>query len=253
MSLVALDAPGAGGLDRRMAVALAASFVAHLMLVASWGDGGPRPAPMTGGALTARLVGPERSTEEDRSAEPAIDDALRVTAEAAPPKAAPSSPTAGDGTVPGESGPRAGLAAAERPGLPGAASPGPTEPTAPPQPPLPVASPGPGLAPGWFAARDLDVLPRPLSPVEFAYPAAARAAGLSGKVELQLSIDASGQLVDIDVLRADPRGVFEAAALAAFRAVRYSPGLKDGRAVRSRIRTVAVFDASALAGNELPR
>ena len=182
MSLVALDAPGAGGLDRRMAVALAASFVAHLMLVASWGDGGPRPAPMTGGALTARLVGPERSTEEDRSAEPAIDDALRVTAEAALPKAAPSSPTAGDGTVPGESGPRAGLAAAERPGLPGAASPGPTEPTAPPQPPLPVASPGPGLAPGWFAARDLDVLPRPLSPVEFAYPAAARAAGLSGKV-----------------------------------------------------------------------
>lgn len=97
------------------------------------------------------------------------------------------------------------------------------------------------------------MLPRPLSPVEFAYPAAARAAGLSGKVELQLSIDASGQLVDIDVLRADPRGVFEAAALAAFRAVRYSPGLKDGRAVRSRIRTVAVFDASALAGNELPR
>jgi len=119
--------------------------------------------------------------------------------------------------------------------------------------PVPAAPPGDGLAPGWFAARDLDVLPRPLAPIEFAYPPTARAAGVSGKVVLQLSIDAAGRLIDIEVVRADPRGVFEAAALAAFRAVRYSPGLRDGRAVPSRIRTVAVFDASAVAGSELPR
>lgn len=237
--------------DRRLALAVTASLAAHLLLVVGAGDGGPRPAPPAGAVLTATLSGPDSLPDGSPSPAPseparvdaAVADAPRVdSAPAARAEVDAARPAAAVSSVPAASaGPSAPF------------TPGPVDPVSPPQPPLPAAAPGPGLTPGWFAARDLDVLPRPLSPIEFAVPAAARAAGLSGKVELQLSIDAGGQLVDIEVLRADPRGVFEAAALAAFRSARYSPGFKDGRAVRSRIRTVAVFDASALAGSELAR
>jgi len=281
-------APAAAMRDARLAVALGVSVAAHLMLLVAVGDGGPRPAPPAGTVLTARLSGSEPSASAgseagsevqaqrdvladaradanaDRRGEPAAlvppeaAATLAPLADARVPTGAEAAASAGavpPAVAPRAEGPRgdAHSAASAIPGPAGVPSPGPIDRAAPPQPPLPPATAGSGWVPGWFAARELDVLPRPLTPVEFAVPAAARASGLSGKVELQLSIDASGMLVDIEVLRADPRGVFEASALAAFRAVRYSPGYKDGRAVRSRIRTVAVFDATALAGSELPR
>ena len=278
MSLSMRLAPAGGAAamtgDTRLAAALAVSLAAHLILLIAVGDGGPRPAPPAGTVLTARLSGPESTTSAESPSQPVTDaqrdppvDARadldadrRGEAAALAYREVPAArsqpidartPPGGDTVASPAVAPQA--VASSLPGPSGTPSPGPIDRAAPPQPPLPPATAGSGLVPGWFAARELDVLPRPLTPVEFAVPAAARAAGLSGKVELQLSIDASGLLVDIEVLRADPRGVFEASALAAFRAVRYSPGYKDGRAVRSRIRTVAVFDAAALAGSELPR
>lgn len=248
----ALGSPGVS--DARFAVALAVSFAVHLLLLVHGGDGGPRPAPPAGGVFTARLAAEEPALTDDAASEPLALAPASLLSEAptvVAPLAEPATARPGSGVAASRASPTIDAPSAAGPVAP--TSPGPVEALAPAQPPLPPATPGPGLAPGWFAARDLDVLPQPLSPVVFAVPAAARAAGLSGKVELQLSIDAAGQLVDVEVLRADPRGVFEASAIAAFRAVRYSPGVKDGRTVRSRIRTVAVFDASALAGSELAR
>ena len=94
----------------------------------------------------------------------------------------------------------------------------------------------------WYAGRDLDVLPRPLGPVEPLFPLDAQLRGVSGKVTLALSIDATGRVVDVSVVRSDPPGVFEASALAAFRSAPFAPGIKGGRPVQSRIQTVVVFE-----------
>ena len=67
----------------------------------------------------------------------------------------------------------------------------------------------------------------------------------SGKVTLALSIDATGRVVDVSVVRSDPPGFFEASALAAFRSAPFAPGIKGGRPVQSRIQTVVVFELGA--------
>jgi periplasmic protein TonB len=52
-------------------------------------------------------------------------------------------------------------------------------------------------------------------------------------VVLQLFISADGTLDNVQVAHAEPRGVFEQAALQAFQRARFTPGKKRGEAVPS--------------------
>lgn len=70
-------------------------------------------------------------------------------------------------------------------------------------PPVPAIPPEP--APGLLEA------PSVLSRFEPAYPEAARRAGIEGTVELEVSIDASGKVTDVEVARGLPFGLSEAA------------------------------------------
>ncbi len=97
--------------------------------------------------------------------------------------------------------------------------------------------------PTYYAARFLDEYPRPLSPVEPRYPERASRDDISGTVTLLLLIDETGTLNEITVVAATPGAIFDAAAMAAFRAMRFSPARKDGRAVRSRVLITVGFDA----------
>ena len=54
--------------------------------------------------------------------------------------------------------------------------------------------------------------PAVLTRVEPAYPEAARRAGVEGTVELEVAIDASGKVTDVEVVRGLPLGVSDAAA-----------------------------------------
>ena len=87
--------------------------------------------------------------------------------------------------------------------------------------------------PAWYEAKDLDLYPRPLAPVQPAYPASAPA--ILGEVTLLLQIDEFGAVQQLSVVTAEPVGYFEEPALLAFQTARFEPAQREGRPVRSRI------------------
>jgi len=96
-------------------------------------------------------------------------------------------------------------------------------------------APAPGvLAPPWYLPADeLDERPLIRSHVEPVFPPFAPAAG--GRVVLRLLINEAGVVDEGVVVRADPAGVFDAAAVEAFATARFTPGRKHGVAVNSAL------------------
>lgn len=74
------------------------------------------------------------------------------------------------------------------------------------------------------------------------YPPSAAARGVEGFVVVRLLIDRSGRVRRARVVRADPPGVFEEAALAALRAWRFRPARDEGRAVAVWARQTLRFE-----------
>lgn len=89
--------------------------------------------------------------------------------------------------------------------------------------------------PTWYPARQVDAHPAPLYPVKPDYPDKGAEQGAEGSVVVLLLIDEAGVVRDVSVVEADPEGVFEESALQAFRAARFTPAQKNGRAVKSRV------------------
>jgi TonB family protein len=103
---------------------------------------------------------------------------------------------------------------------------------------LPAArEPAQGIAlvppPKYYRATELDVRPQIKTRVMLAYPAHLQ--DVSGKVVIQVFIDESGKVDDVVVSRAEPAGIFEESAVTALRLARFTPGIKDRKAVKSRI------------------
>lgn len=74
-----------------------------------------------------------------------------------------------------------------------------------------------------------------------AYPAAVRAIGVEGSVEVALTILRDGRVGWARVLRADPQGYFEQAALAGVRAWRFEPARANGEPIECRMQTRVRF------------
>jgi periplasmic protein TonB len=72
------------------------------------------------------------------------------------------------------------------------------------------------------------------------YPPDGRAQGIEGDVPLELVVSAAGVVESVRVLEAIGYGLDEA-AVTAMRAYRFSPALKDGHAVRVRMRWTMQF------------
>jgi TonB family protein len=68
------------------------------------------------------------------------------------------------------------------------------------------------------------------------YPRAALEQGISGKVILIVDVAADGSVAAARVERADPAGVFDASALETVKKWRFTPAMKDGKPIASRIR-----------------
>ncbi|MGV8992442.1 MAG: TonB family protein [Thiobacillus sp.] len=94
----------------------------------------------------------------------------------------------------------------------------------------------------YYSARDVDVLPRALHEVQPNYPAEPDRERISGKVRLLLKIEADGRVSDIEVVSADPPGLFEVEAVEAFRTARFAPAEKNGRPVRTLTLIEVEFD-----------
>lgn len=89
--------------------------------------------------------------------------------------------------------------------------------------------------PTWYPAKQVDVHPVALNLIKPAYPEKGVELGVDGKVVLLLLIDEAGVVKEASVAEANPEGVFEESALAAFRNARFAPAQKSGRAVKSRV------------------
>jgi protein TonB len=70
--------------------------------------------------------------------------------------------------------------------------------------------------------------------VEPEYPLAARTQGTSGWVDLAFDVGTDGAVSGIVVLAAEPRNIFDSAAVVAVRKWRYRPVQRDGQAVVRR-------------------
>lgn len=92
------------------------------------------------------------------------------------------------------------------------------------------------------AAGELDALPYPLEPVTPTYPPHLGSTGARGEVVLALAIAETGAVAAVEVLSAEPPGLFDAAAVAAFRDARFAPGRASGRAVAARVTASVVFE-----------
>jgi len=74
-----------------------------------------------------------------------------------------------------------------------------------------------------------------------AYPAAVREIGIEGSVEVALTVLADGNVGWVRVVRADPPGYFEQAAVAGVRAWRFAPARVNGHAIECRMLTRVIF------------
>lgn len=101
--------------------------------------------------------------------------------------------------------------------------------------------------PAWYEAKDLDLYPRPLAPVQPVYPSSA--SDVAGDVTLLLQIDELGTVKEVSVVTAEPAGYFEEGALRAFQAARFEPAQREGRPVRSRIVIKVRFAPHAQGGD----
>ncbi len=101
---------------------------------------------------------------------------------------------------------------------------------------LPPGRQGTGMSDG-----DREVIPVVRVPPE--YPAAAQSRGIEGWVQIQFSVTAAGTVRDPVVVRAEPKGVFDDAALKAIARWRYNPRVDAGVAVeRVGLQTVIRFE-----------
>ena len=74
-----------------------------------------------------------------------------------------------------------------------------------------------------------------------AYPAAVRAIGIEGSVEVALTILRDGSVGWVRILQADPPGYFEQAAIAGVRSWRFEPARRNDTAVECRMLTRVRF------------
>ncbi|MBI3044843.1 MAG: energy transducer TonB [Betaproteobacteria bacterium] len=128
-----------------------------------------------------------------------------------------------------------------------AAAPAATVKAEPAPPPKTAVAPATGLElriplDEYYTARELDVRAEPLNDVDLVYPRLAYQSRVRGKVTLRILINERGGLDGVSVLAAEPRGLFEEAALTATRALQFSPALKHGRRVKSQKTIEVAFD-----------
>ena len=99
----------------------------------------------------------------------------------------------------------------------------------------------PALAaePDYLLGARLDPGPRPLDSIEPEYPESANLQ--EGKVVLRLLISDTGGVDNVAVVRAEPKGLFEHAAIEAFRKARFAPGMVPGTPVKSQITVEVEF------------
>jgi TonB family protein len=80
---------------------------------------------------------------------------------------------------------------------------------------------------------DLDTVPRPLGPPRPVYPPMALRQRIDSTVMVTALVSETGDVVDVKVLKGDPRFGFNEAAIRALRAAKFSAPMKNGKHVKT--------------------
>jgi outer membrane biosynthesis protein TonB len=96
-----------------------------------------------------------------------------------------------------------------------------------------ASNPGGALPkPYYYRSSELTERPAPLAPIDPQFPPGAPG---SGRLKMRLYINENGLVDAVDIIDAEPAGVFEESAAQAFTAARFRPGHKDSSPVKSQI------------------
>ena len=211
----------------RLTLALGASVLAHAWLLAAHTGGVP-----------ARVSAVEAwSTISARLAVTLPDDAESVTPEPAAPRVLPAQDERTAGPVPELPMPPARTAGGTAAGVSGLARQHEKSSPTPASPKLPAA-----VDTTWYAAHDIDVYPRPGTPLRFAPPEGAGETLV--RLTLWLRIDEQGEVVEVTPGEPGIPAGWVDAARASLSAIRFAPARKDERAVRSRLLLSVSFAAA---------
>jgi protein TonB len=107
-------------------------------------------------------------------------------------------------------------------------------------PPLPPAPPAPPQQTTQLGS--VDPSSRAMNPPQ--YPPSAVRSGIEGTVVLVISIDAKGNVLDVEVEKSSRNRDLDRAAITAARKWRFSPQIENGVAVPSRVRVPVDFNLS---------
>jgi protein TonB len=97
----------------------------------------------------------------------------------------------------------------------------------------PTASAALPAAPDYLLGARLDPGPRPIGDIEPEYPDSAHLQ--EGTVVLRLLISEAGTVDNVGIVRAEPKGLFEEAAIEAFGKAKFHPGMALGTPVKSQM------------------
>jgi protein TonB len=100
--------------------------------------------------------------------------------------------------------------------------------------PIPVLTPKTVEVPSGsirYNPNEVDQPPRYLRTVPAQYPFLAKRDHIEGKVWLHFVVDLDGLAKETEVVKAEPEGIFEEAALKAIQRYKFKPAIKDGEAV----------------------
>ncbi len=208
------------------AFVVAVSMTAGSLALVAWMNDDPSPTPHevdhTGPRtipLAALPPPPTPSPERSFDAAPAEATARAPAPSIAPPAPAPAqiaglAPSAGPGGMP------LGRVGGSLPSM--------------------GTLPGSGLA---QVAQDTQTTPaRPRSRPKPQYPRIAQRQGIEGFVTLRLRIDASGRVQDAVVVKSEPGGVFDDAALATARGYRFTPARRAGEPIEATLEQTIRFE-----------
>lgn len=208
--------------------AIAAAIALHAaILVFRPGASGDRAAAATASAMVVRILHASAGV----TAPPSI--AEPVTATAAAPALEPSEPVA----VPSKA--QSATDAARADANSEKAEPHPSSRSMPAAEPADPSQRALSPAPEYALGIRLDPGPRPLDDIDPDYPDPVNLR--TGSVVLRILISETGHVDDVSVVRAEPPGVFDQAAVDAFSRARFSPGMAGGTPVKSQIRVEVQF------------
>jgi protein TonB len=94
-------------------------------------------------------------------------------------------------------------------------------------------------------AVDAETLDQPLTALSRlppVYPVGAKRRGIEGWVRLRFVVDPRGEVREVSVIEAKPKGVFEDSVLRSVRSWRFKPGTVNGHPVSARAETTVRFD-----------